>query len=192
MADSTTHVLNQYHRARFHPHLHKPVAEAKVIEVPVKAMSLVGATETAHGTSGKWEHIIVAPLKNGNEIHVVLSAPHDMDTKFPFYVRWGLIANEAAKGVTMETTYDTVDLGATHEGSDDAGEPTTALSETIPTLGTDDVPGVDKPFFTPWGKVNGTATDFDIVHIKALVTDATTDDAVRCWCMQFGYRPLTA
>jgi len=192
MADSTTHVLNQYHRERFHPHLHKPVPEVKVIEVPVKAMSLVGAAETAHGTSSKWEHVIVAPLQDGDEAHVVVSTPHDMDTAYPFYVRWGLIADEAAKGVTIETTYDTVDLGATHAGSDDAGEPATAFSETIAAIATSDNPGADKPFFTVWGKVNGNATDFDIVHIKGVTTDATTADALKIWCMQFAYWPMTA
>lgn len=192
MADSTLHVQPQYHASRFHVHLHKPAADTKVVEVPATAFSLVGAALTTHATSSKWEHISVAPLADNDEVHVALSTPHDMDTRHPFYVRWGLIANAAAKGITMETTYDTVDTGADNTGSDDAGEPATALSETIATIATTDNPGADKPFFTVWGKVNGTATDFDILHVKSLTTDATTGDAVRVWSMQLAYRPLTA
>lgn len=192
MADSTTHVLDQYHRSRFHVHLHKPAPDTKVIEVPATAFSLKTTALDTHGTSVKWEHIKVAPLTDGDEIHVVLSTPHDMDTKFPFYVRWGLISNAAAKAVLLETTYDTVDTGATHAGSDDAGDGGTAFTETIATVTTTANPGADKPFFTVWGKANGTATDFDILHVKAIVTDATTAAAVRAWSMQFAYRPLTA
>jgi len=192
MADSTTHVLPEYHRARFHPHLHKPTASYKVVEFLPEDFSLVSAAIAAHGTSSKWEHLEVVPLADADEIHVEFSTPHDMDTKFPFYVRWKLIANAAAKGVTITTTYDTVDCGANHTGSDDAGEPATAFTETIAAIGTTDNPGADKPFFSVWGKVNGATTDFDSIHIKGAATDATTTDAVRVRSLQFAYRPLTA
>lgn len=192
MADSTTTVLNQYHKSKFHPHLHKPTPKHKVETLYAYQLGPVSAAVAAHGTTNKWQGLPVIPLANSDEIHAVWMSSHGFDSKNPVYVRWGLISNAASKALTITTTVDTVDFGATHAGSATAGDGGTALNETIAAITTASNPGADIPFFSVWGKLNGTSTDFDALFVKLVASGATTADSVRVWCLQVAYRPLTA
>jgi hypothetical protein len=192
MADSTTRVLSQYHKPRFHPHLHKPAAGTKVETLYAYQLGPLTAAVAAHGGTNKWVAAPVIPLADSDEVHMNWVTPHDCDTRYPIYIRWGLIANAAAKGGTITTTVSTVDLGATHTGSGDAGDGGTALAQTIAAIATGDNPGADKPFFTVWGKKNGATTDYDILEIKLVASAQTTADALRVFCLQIAYWPRTA
>lgn len=192
MADSTTHVLNQYHRARFHPHLHKPAPEMKVETFYAYQLGPLTAAVAAHGVTNKWQAIPVIPLADNDEVHFNWVTAHDCDTKYPIYVRWGLIASAASKASTITTTISTVDTGANHTGSGSAGDGGTALDETIAAITTGSNPGANIPFFSVWGKKNGVTTDFDILEIKLVSTGNTTADNVKVFCLQIAYWPLTA
>lgn len=192
MADSTLRVLPQYHNKIFHASLGKPAADYKVETLYAYQLGVVTAAVAAHGVTDKWEGIPVIPLTDADEVHAIIVTPHDFDSKFPFYLRWGLISNAASKAQALATTVDFVDTGATHSGSDTAGNGATALTETITTISTSSNPGADKPFFSVWGKINGRSTDFDILFAKLVASGQTTADAVRVFCLQFAYRPKTA
>lgn len=192
MADSTLRVLKQYHKPRFHPHLHKPAAGTKVETFYAYQLGPLTAAVAAHGGTNKWVAAPVIPLANSDEIHMNWVTAHDCDTKQPIYVRWGLISNAASKALTITTTINEVDTGSDHSGSDDAGDGGTALDETIAAITTGSNPGADKPFFSVWGKKNGASTDFDILEVKLVASGETTADAVRVFCLQIAYWPLTA
>ena len=192
MANSTLRVLDQYHANVFHPHLGKPTPDYKVETLLAYQLGPLTAAVAAHGVNNVWEGIPVIPLTDNDEIHVIWPTPHDFDSKFPFYLRWGLISNAASKAQALATTVDFVDTGATHTGSDTAGDGATALAETITTITTGTNPGANKPFFSVWGKINGRSTDFDILFAKLVASGQTTADAVRVFCLQIAYRPKTA
>lgn len=192
MADSTLRVLNQYHKPRFHPHLHKPVAGTKVETLYANQLGPLTAAVAAHGGSNKWVAALVIPLANSDEIHMNWAVPHDCDTKYPIFIRWGLISSANSKALTIATTISTVDTGSTHAGSGDAGDGGTALAETIAAITTGSNPGQDKPFYSVWGKKNGATTDYDILEIKLVASGETTADNVKVWCLQIAYWPFTA
>jgi len=192
MADSTTRVLPEYHRARFHPHLHKPTASLKTVTLTAYQLGVLTAARGAHAVSDVWEGIDVIPLADNDEIHVIWPTPLDFDSKYPVYIRWGLLSNADSKAQALTTTVDFIDTGATQSGSDLAADGATALNETIAAITTATNPGTSKPFFSVWGKINGRTTDFDILFLKLVASGATTADAVRVFCLQIAYRPLTA
>lgn len=192
MADSTTRVLPPYHANRYHPHLHKPAPELRVETLYAYQLGPLTAGVAAHGVTNVWEGIPVIPLTDADEIHAIWPTPFEFDSKSPFYVRWGLLSNADAKALTIATTVDFIDTGATQTGSDLAADGATALSETIAAITTTSNPGTSKPFFSVWGKINGRTTDFDILFVKLVASGQTTADAVRAFCLQIAYRPLTA
>lgn len=191
MADSTLRVLNNYHKARFHNSLHKPAAEFKVETLYAYQLGALTAARAAHGTTNKWQGVDVIPLANSDEIHALWVAPHDLDFKFPIYQRWGLIPNNATSALTITTTVDFMDLGATHAGSDAAGDGATAFNETIAAI-TAAQTTADVPFFSVWGKHLAQSTDWDILFTKLVASGQSGADRLRVFCLQIAYRPLTA
>lgn len=183
MADSTLRVLDQYHADRFHPHLHKPTPDYKVETFYAYQLGVVSAAQAAHGVSNKWQGIFVIPLADNDEIHAIWVTPHDLDSKFPMYLRWGLIPNNDTSASTLTTTVDYADLGATHAGSDAAGDGATALNETIKAIVAADTTA-NIPFFSVWGKMNGRTTDFDILFVKLVSTGNSGADRLRVFCLQ--------
>lgn len=192
MADSTLRVQPPYHANRYHPHLHKPAPELRVETLYTFQLGVVGAVRAAYGVTDVWEGIPVIPLEDTDEIHAIWVTPFEFDSKSPFYVRWGLLSNADSKALTIATTADFIDTGATQAGSDLAANGATALTETITAITTTSNPGTSKPFFSVWGKINGRTTDFDILFVKMLVSGQTTANAVHAFCLQIAYRTLTA
>lgn len=192
MADATLRVLKQWHRRYFHPHLHRPVPKNKIDTLYAYQLGVVTAAHAAHGTTNKWQGLSVIPLANNDEVHAVWITPPDFDYKWPIRIRWGLIANAASKASALTTTVDFVDIGSDHFGSDTAGDGSTALNETIATISTSTNPGADVPFFSVWGKANAQTSDWDALFVKLVSSGNTTADAMRVWCMQVSYVPLTA
>lgn len=192
MANSTLRVLDQYHANVWHPHLGKPVPDYKVDTLLAYQLGPLTAAIAAHGVTDVWQGIPVIPLADNDEIHAIWVTPYNFDSKFPFYARWGLLSNADSKALTIATTVDFVDTGATHAGSDVAADGATPLTETITAITTTSNPGTSKPFFSVWGKINGQTTDFDILFLKLVAGGATTADAVRVFCLQIAYRVKTA
>lgn len=192
MANSTKRLMDGYHLSHFHSHLHKPAPQFVVETMYAYQMGPVTAAIAAHGVTNVWQGVPVVPLDNSDEIHVAWATSHNFDAKHPFYLRWGLIANDSAQAITLTTTVDFVDMGATHTGSDTAGDGATALSETIAAITTTSAAGTNKPYFSVWGKINGRTTDFDALFVKLVASGVTGADTVRVWCLQIAYRPLTA
>lgn len=192
MADSTTRVLDQYHAHRFNARGGFPMAKRKTETFYAYQLGPLTAAVAAHGTTNKWEALPVIPLTDSDEVHFAWVTPDDFDYRYPIYLRWGLIANAASKAQALATTIDRLDTGATMAGSDAAGDGATTLTETITTISTATNPGADEPFFSVWGKINGHTSDFDILGVKLVASGQTTADAVRVFCLQISYTPLTA
>jgi len=191
LLDSDNRVLHPYHKERWHHHLAKPTPELKVCSFNAVVLDPVTATLAAHGTSVKFEHIRVIPLADADEIHYQFSTPHDFDGRKDWYLRWKLISNNAAGGATITTTVDLIDVGSTHAGSDEAGEPATALDTVIPAI-TDAETTADVPFYSDWGIKTGQAADINTIHVKLVASSASGADRLRVVELQFGYWPITA
>lgn len=190
--DSARRVVLQYHKSRFHSALHKPAADYKREIFYAEQLGPLSAAVAAHGGTNKWVAIKVIPLADADEVHFNWVTPLDFDYRHPIAFRWGLISNAASKAITITTTYSTVDMGADFKGSGDAGDGGTALTNTIAAVSTGDNPGGDKPFMTQVGTIEQLTSDFDILEIKGVAGSATTADAVRVFCLEIYYRPLTA
>jgi len=196
MADSTTQKLDSYQTPLFHEALHRPVHRTRVQTFYADQLDTVGAALAPHGVAGKWEHINVIPLANADEIHKVIVVPHDMDVNFPFFLRWGLIPNNATSALTIATLVDLIDVGASQAGSGSAGEPATALDETIAAI-TAAQTTANIPFYSMWGKKNpvvvgGDIGRLDIVHVKLTASGQSSADRLRVFCLQFAYKPMAA
>lgn len=193
MADSTLRVLNQYHNPRFHPHLHKPAAGTKVETLYAYQLGPVTAAVAAHGVADKWQGIPVIPVADNDEIHAVWMSAHDFDYRYPLYVRWGLLPNNATSASTITTTVDFVDMNGDVDakGSDAAGDGGTALTETITAIVAADTTA-NVPFFSVWGKAAAQSADWDALFVKMVSTGNSSADRLRIWCLQIAYWPHTA
>ena len=192
IVDDARTTVHQYHKARYHPQLHKPVPHYRREIFYANQLGPLTAAVAAHGGTNKWVANLVIPLADNDEVHFNWLTPYDFDYTQPVLVRWGLISNAASKAQTITTTYSTVDMGAGFVGSDDAGDGGTVLNQTIAAIATGDNPGGDKPFMTQIGIIEKLTTEYDILEIKGVAASATTADAVRVWCLEIGYFPLTA
>ncbi|MCK5020564.1 MAG: hypothetical protein KAS32_26330 [Candidatus Peribacteraceae bacterium] len=191
--DADNRVLSQYHKKVGHNSLGSPTPQTKVITIDAPQLDPVGAALAAHGTSVKFEHVRVIPLADADEIHYVITTPHDFDGRYRYYLRWQLISNNAAGGAAITTTVDELDAGSTQTGSDEAGEPATALDTPIPAI-TDAETTADVPFYSDWGiKIPvESGPDINMIHLKLVASSASGADRLRVMKLQFGYWPLTA
>lgn len=191
MADSTTRRLMQYHSSRYHRHLHKPAPDTKVETIYATQLGPVTAAEAAHTTTDKWEGVRVIPLDANDEVHFAWATPADFSYKDFVYVRLLYIPNHASAGTVITVTYDKVSMGTNGTGSDDAGNGATSFSETIETV-TDAQTNIDQPLASPWGKIVGSTTDYDVLFLKIVAGTASGADRLHLWAVQIGYHPLTA
>ncbi len=140
----------------------------KKIFVPVQELSLSGITLAAHGVTGKFQYVTVAPLSNGDAVEFPWVLPMDVDRKNRIYVSAVLIASAAlTSNATLTFKYDKLKIG-----TDAAAAAATNLDQAISGLVASDVP-VDIPFSTDWGWINPDSSAFDLLHLRL---EATTID----------------
>jgi hypothetical protein len=191
MADSTTRRLSQYHSSRYHRHLHKPAPDTKVETIYAPLLGPATAAAAAHSTTNKWEGVRVIPLDAADEIHFAWMTPHDFSYKDFVYVRLLYIPNNASSGTVITVTYDKVSMGTTAIGSDAAADGASTFSETIESV-TDAQTDADEPLASPWGKIVGSTSDYDVLFLKIVAGTASAADRLHVWGLQIGYHPLTA
>lgn len=191
MADSTTRRLTQYHTSRFHPHLHKPAAEYKAETFYARDLGVVTAGHRAYGVSAKWEGVTVIPLDNGDKVQFAWLTPLDFDWKHPVYVQLCYIPDDNASATALTVTYDRLSMGATLIGSGVAADGASTFTETIESV-TDAQTDADKPLCSPWGKINGSATEFDVLFLNIVAGAVSAADNLCLVALRIAYRPLTA
>jgi hypothetical protein len=180
MGASTLTALPHYHKAKYGK-FGAGSSYLKVDRIYAGDLGYVAAgAPAANGVSDKWQGVQMIPIASNDEIHFPWAAPHDLDYRYPIYVRWGLYATAASKEATMTTTYDYVSSG------DTAADGATALAETIPGK----TPGDDKVDWTYWGETTPATSDFDVLFLKAVAT-VTTADNVKVWALEIAYTSRT-
>lgn len=137
--------------------------------IPAKSLSLSGITLAAHGTTGKFQYVTVAPLGDGDAVEYVWPLPVNQDRRNRIYVAALLIANATlSNNVTLKFKYSKLKAG-----SDVAGAASTEVDQQINVISS---VTADLPFWTDWGWIDPKSTDdFDLLHLRM---DATLADAV--------------
>ena len=181
MGASTTSSLPNYHRGVYGSRFGKGSTKYKVKTYYGGMLGPVTAAIAACGISDDWQGIQVVPLDDADEIHFGWATPHDMDCAAPVFVRFLFIGTNADDTITLTCSYDQVTDGST------AADGATTFDETIPAKSL----AASKVGATYWGRINGKATDYDYLFIKAIAGSAGNADGMKCWAIQIAYTPRT-
>jgi hypothetical protein len=82
-------------------------------------------------------------------------------------------------------------MGTTLIGSDAAADGAVAFSETIESV-TDAQTDADEPLCSPWGKIAGGTTEYDVLFLKLVAGAVSGADRLRLVAVRIAYRALTA
>ena len=142
-----------------------------------------------HDVTNVWQGVPVIPLSDNDEIHFAYMIPHNANTKYPMYLRWILLPNNGTSASTIVTTIDKVSTTRTWEGGTTVADGATVLDTVIPAIIAGETV-VSQVFASDWGKINGSATLFDVLFLTMLSTSNSSADRLRVVALQIATKRM--
>lgn len=175
----------QKNRRRQGPH----TMEWQVDTLYAYQLGVISAEHAAFGVTNKGQGLPTIPLTNADEIHAMWIPPHDINTKFPVKIRFWVLPNNAASGITLTTTLDYVTAGEAGDAVALA-DGATSLVSTHSAI-TDAETTANTPILTEWAQVNnGTTTPYDALFFKVVASGASGAVRARVYAMQIAYKSI--
>lgn len=130
-----------------------------------------GGLPQPYGTTNKGQGLPCHPLADNDELHALVPLHPHIDQRFPIYVRWWLLPNNADSSSTITTTIDKINMTRNLTGSSALADGATALNTVIPAIVAAETVA-DTPFASDWGIIKQAAgfTEFDALFIKMVST----------------------